>query len=187
MIAIPFLFAPLALVVTPPGGGAMPEPVRQVAAPQSVAPLGLERSAAPAWDRLGEIDLPNGAQVRIQQRVVVRVAPRRTDVAETIENEIPPRRPVRYGLQPLGSCLALGDVAGVQVSRQPNRLLLFMRDRRIVAATLERACRARSYYSGFYVEKQDDGQLCVGRDTLRSRSGSSCEVAALHRLVAMRN
>ena len=177
MIALPILFAPLALLAEAavlPGAEAPVEAALRVILDEVRAELRPDRER-------------RMQQVRIQQRVVVRVSPRRTQSSETVRQELRNERPIRVSLQPMGSCLALGDVAAVQVSREPSRLLLYMRDRGIVAATLEKACRARSFYSGFYVEKQDDGQLCVARDTLRSRSGASCEVTALHRLVVARD
>ena len=60
-----------------------------------------------------------------------------------------------------------------------------MRARRILSVALERACDARAYYSGFYVERSEDGQLCARRDLLQSRAGASCKVAQLNRLVAV--
>ena len=69
---------------------------------------------------------------------------------------------------------------------QENRLLLFMRDRRILSASLERACNPEDFYSGFYIERQD-GQLCERRDRLQSRAGASCRVTRLNRLVPARD
>ena len=60
-----------------------------------------------------------------------------------------------------------------------------MRDRRILSVALERACNARNFYSGFYVERNEDGQLCARRDVLQSRAGASCRVTQLNRLVAV--
>ena len=39
-----------------------------------------------------------------------------------------------------------------------------------LAATLEPSCVASSFYSGFYVERNADGRLCVSRDQLQSRA-----------------
>jgi hypothetical protein len=58
-----------------------------------------------------------------------------------------------------------------------------MRDRRVVSASLERSCSARDYYSGFYVERNSDGQICVRRDSLLSRSGANCKLTRLRQLV----
>jgi hypothetical protein len=64
-----------------------------------------------------------------------------------------------------------------------SRLILYMRDRRMLSATLERACRARDFYSGFYVDRTNDGQLCVDRDTLLSRSGANCKLTRIRQLI----
>jgi hypothetical protein len=53
----------------------------------------------------------------------------------------------------------------------------------MLSAELEKACRARDFYSGFYVDRNADGQLCVDRDRLHSRSGSDCSVSRLRELV----
>ena len=82
----------------------------------------------------------------------------------------------------MGKCLSVSAISGVQPNGG-NRLLLFMRDERIVSAELERACRARDFYSGFYLSQNNDGKLCVGRDQLQSRSGVNCKLSSLRRLV----
>ena len=66
---------------------------------------------------------------------------------------------------------------------EDNRLILFMRDRRIVSAELERACHARDFYAGFYVARNTDGMICTGRDKLQSRAGMNCAVSRLRQLV----
>lgn len=83
----------------------------------------------------------------------------------------------------MGKCVDIGDISGVQPDRG-GRLMLFMRDQRIVAAELEKACSARDFYSGFYIDKNDDGRLCVSRDRLQSRSGAKCQLSRMRRLVA---
>ncbi len=88
--------------------------------------------------------------------------------------------------QKLDGCIAIDAIAGVEPAQQ-NRLLLFMRDRRVLTAALERACNPEDYYSGFYVERNEDGQICAKRDKLQSRAGASCRVAQLNRLVAVRD
>jgi len=81
-------------------------------------------------------------------------------------------------------CLSVEEISGVQTGNG-NRLLLFLNDRRIVMLGLERACRARDFYSGFYVERREDGKLCVQRDKLHSRSGAKCEVERMRQLIAV--
>lgn len=135
--------------------------------------------------------MPTGAtspesawQVRIERRMTIRITPlspqpRRTDMLFGLPNrEIGPRFEERR----MGKCLSVAGISGVQ----PNggsRLLLFMRDERIVSAELERACRARDFYSGFYLSQSNDGKLCVGRDTLQSRSGVNCKLSSFHQLI----
>lgn len=86
----------------------------------------------------------------------------------------------------MSECVPVKAIAGVQVDKG-NRLILFMRDRRVVGASLESSCRARDFYSGFYVERNEDGMLCARRDRLQSRSGASCDVRHLRRLVPVKD
>lgn len=125
----------------------------------------------------------NRAQVRIEQRMTIRIAPRpapaRPDLLFYLpDDEVAPR----FMERKMGKCLAVSSIAGVQ-SGGGSRLILFMRDRRIVSASLERACRARDFYSGFYLSESEDGRLCVDRDTLLSRNGANCRLTRLRQLV----
>src|SRR5690606_40493111 len=97
-----------------------------------------------------------------------------------------PQRATGFEERRIGGCVAIDDIAGVQPA-QENRLLLFMRDRRILTASLERTCNSQDYYAGFYLERNADGQLCPRRDQLQSRAGANCRVAQFNRLVAVRD
>jgi len=124
-------------------------------------------------------------QVRIEQRMTIRITPRsevtqRSMVVEVPDEAIGPR----FVERKIGKCVKVAHISGVQADAG-SRLLLFMNDRRIVSAMLERACRARDFYSGFYLSKSDDGKLCVARDTLQSRSGANCKLTQLRELVAI--
>jgi hypothetical protein len=125
-------------------------------------------------------------QVRIEQRMTIRISPR-------AQMPAPPdmligmpggggERP-RYSERKIGKCLPMSGIAGVQPDG-PARLLLFMRDRRVVGAELERGCRAGAFYSGFLLSRTADGQLCIDRDELLSRSGTSCKLTRIRQLVA---
>jgi hypothetical protein len=83
----------------------------------------------------------------------------------------------------MGRCVPMGGIVGMQYGGD-RRLILFMRDQRIVSATLESACRARDFYSGFYVARNGDGMICQDRDQLQSRSGANCQVDGFRQLVA---
>ena len=126
---------------------------------------------------------PDAAQqVRIEQRMTIRITPR-AQAQPNMLVEVPARAASpRVVERPMGKCLDASGIAGVQ-GLDSNRLLLFMRNRLVVSATLEPACRARDFYSGFYLENSSDGKLCVGRDTLQSRSGANCRLTRISRLV----
>lgn len=124
-------------------------------------------------------------QVRIEQRMTIRIAPRglRSSSTEMFSGTTDDDFDSHFSERKIGKCLPMTGIAGVQPNGS-NHLLLFMRDQRIVSAELERACRARDFYSGFYLSRTSDGQLCVDRDTLLSRSGMNCKLKRIRQLVA---
>ena len=129
--------------------------------------------------------VPVQSQVRIEQRVIVRISPRQSAARQSLMAELPASAPTtRFEERKMEKCVPVANVAGVQTG-SGNRLLLYLRDRRVVSANLEKSCRARDFYSGFYVEQNKDGMLCVDRDKLQSRSGANCELARMRQLVAV--
>lgn len=125
-------------------------------------------------------------QVHIEQRMVIRLVPSPPAMRREMLDAVPNSdRPVRYKEKKLGGCVALDDIAGIEPMQ--NRLLLFMRDHRLLSATLERVCDPAAFYLGAYVERSSDGRLCSGRDTLRARTGASCRVSRINRLVAIKD
>ncbi|MEE4537229.1 MAG: hypothetical protein V2J51_01890 [Erythrobacter sp.] len=144
-------------------------------------------------DELTDVASPLGSfyqsqlfsQVRVEQRLTIRVAPQRSREANPLLDRLPRRALTnRYEERQMDTCVPINRISGVQTGRG-NRLLLFLNDERIVSINLERTCRARDFYSGFYVERSDDGKLCVDRDHLQSRSGAKCEVERMRQLVAV--
>lgn len=130
-------------------------------------------------------ETPEARQVRIEQRIVVRIVPQSPVPRQSLMAELPQRpAPQQYVERKMEDCVAVGNIAGVQTA-DGNKLVLYMRDRRVVSARLERSCTARDYYSGFYVERNEDGRICVNRDKLQSRTGAKCEVDRLRRLVPL--
>jgi hypothetical protein len=125
-------------------------------------------------------------QVRIEQRVVIRIAPQPPAARQDLLADLPQRetRP-RFEERGKEKCVALAGIAGVQTG-SGNRLVLYLRDRRMISVNLEKSCRARDFYSGFYVEKNKDGRLCVDRDKLQSRTGARCQVDTMRELVEVR-
>jgi hypothetical protein len=123
--------------------------------------------------------------VRIEQHMSIRIAPlsRPMPMPPPFMLDMP-----RHDMAPrmiernIGRCVPVTSISGVQPD-SGGRLILFLRDRRMISAVLERACRARDFYSGFYIERTSDGQLCVDRDTLLSRSGANCKLTRIRQLV----
>ena len=76
----------------------------------------------------------------------------------------------------------MNNILGVQMFAD-RYLDLVTKDRKRIRAQLEDKCQARSFYSGFYVEKTADGKMCAGRDILHSRTGAKCEIDRFRELV----
>ena len=128
--------------------------------------------------------LPDPGQVRIEQRVTIRISPRPAPLplAASVSGEARGRDVPRTIERKMGKCVPLNSVLGVQ-SGGGNKLLLFMRGQRMVSATLEKACQGRDYYSGFLVAQHGDGMLCVNRDELLARSGANCKVQGFREIM----
>ena len=122
-------------------------------------------------------------QVRIERRMTIRVIPRSSPVRPDAFVGVPDQ-PIgpRFIERRIGDCIPVERISGVQANGGKN-LLIFLSDRRIVSAYLERSCRARDFYSGFYLSRSDDGKLCVDRDALQSRSGANCKLTRMRQLV----
>lgn len=119
-------------------------------------------------------------QVRIEQRMIIRIAPRLPGQMVTLPAR--PRVQPRFVERKTAKCMPIASIAGVQ-PESSDRILLMTRNRRLIGASLDKSCRARDFYSGFYVEQNADGQLCAGRDIIHSRAGANCAVTKLRELV----
>lgn len=169
------LLAPLALLLPAPSSG----PPETQLAPQSGADA---LAALPEMGPLPVAEVPVAEQVRIEQRTVVRVSPPSTSLRRAMAIELVPVAPARMSERKMGKCVAVAGIAAVQPDAG-GKILLFMRDQRLISASLEKTCSARDFYSGFYVERNKDGMLCVDRDKLHSRAGASCEVGKMRQVV----
>lgn len=182
------LAAPLALMLPLVAGADAPDDGdrRAASAPQCDA---VAAQAAPAVvNPLSALRSTNvSRQIRIEQRVVVRIAPQPSAARQNLLADLPQREIAnRFEERKKEKCVTLQGIAGVQTG-SGNRLVLFLRDQRMISVNLEKSCRARDFYSGFYVEKSKDGRLCVDRDKLQSRTGARCEVETMRQLVAVSN
>ena len=178
--------APLALMLPIAGaGGDAVDPSNRLTVPVAPAPAqpgpGIDRPpGAASFDVLGP---PVQRQVRIEQRIILRVSPR-VPRANALQDAATARTNRRYVEREMGSCLTAGEIGAVRTAGE-DRILLYTRNRGIVTARLEKACNARDFYSGFYVERNDDGRICERRDLLQSRAGAKCRIAAMRQLVAV--
>lgn len=151
------------------------------AEPQAPSLLAREPAEGPALNTfMHSFDDEPAWQVRIEQRLIIRIAPRAPSRDMLMDMPSGPVGP-RFSERKTGRCLTVQGIAGVQV--MDDRLVLYMRDRKIIGANLEKACRPRDFYSGFYVEQTNDGQICAGRDQVHSRAGATCSISSLRELI----
>jgi hypothetical protein len=125
-------------------------------------------------------------QVHIEQHVIIRLVPSPPSVRREMLDPPSADGPVRYKEKKFKRCVAIDDIAGI-APLESNRLLLFMRDHRLLSVALERVCDADAFYLGAYVDRSADGRLCSGRDTLRARTGATCQISRINRLVALKD
>lgn len=150
----------------------------------SSLPLSAE---APGWERIfRSVEPPVANQVRIERRIILRVSPARAPIRQTLTAQgFAPQQRLRLVEKRFGDCVDANRIAGV--ADRGDRLLVYLRDRQLLTARLEKGCSPRDFYQGFYMERSDDGKLCVERDRLMSRTGAKCQVKRLRRLVAERD
>jgi hypothetical protein len=125
------------------------------------------------WSQMvEEFRAREAAQVRIEQHIIWRVTPLPGPARESL-TALDPRSPRLPKMieRKMDKCVPMSAIAGGR-PQAGSRLLLFLRDKRMIAANLEKACSARDFYSGFYVDKPNpDGRLCVDRDRILARNG----------------
>lgn len=189
MTSLTAILAPVALLLVPPapasdaspGAGLVPQRPGQVESGKSP----VHGWPGHGWLMLDAMDqIAINRQIRIERRVTIRVSPSIPAESRSLMADLPRGAlSANFVERKFGKCVPISAIAGVQPG-QDNRLMLYLRDQRIISANLERACSARDFYSGFYVEQNTDGMLCVDRDKLHSRTGANCELARLRQMVA---
>ena len=146
-------------------------------------------SGLPPAPRSQPQDAPVAQQVSVSQHVSIRITARPAPMLlepAMFEQDAKSGREPAFVERKIGKCLPINLIVGVQPVAD-DRLLLILRDERMVTAKLEKGCQAREFYSGFIVKRNADGEICVKRDALLSRSGASCQVVALRQLVPSGN
>lgn len=102
-------------------------------------------------------------RVVIQEQLVIGVPlrPRVTRPVEWVEKKGP-------------KCISGNAIAGALLSSDRS-IDFLLTDRTRVRAKLEDDCPALDFYSRIYLQP-DDGRICAGRDTVRSRIGGVCQI-----------
>ncbi len=127
----------------------------------------------------------NQFQVRVQQRVIVRVPRYRVTSASTSTNGKTTSRPITYKEEKLGKCLIMDRFVASRPGPGPKESLeLVTREGALIRAYLGDGCLSREFYAGAYMERPSDGKLCVDRDLLYARTGAKCEIDKFRALVA---
>jgi hypothetical protein len=121
-------------------------------------------------------------QVRIDQRVIVRLPVPSAAAAAAGTARKSSAVPVRYKEEKIGKCLWIDKLAGSRVGTKQS-LELMTKDGVLIRAYLGDGCLAREFYAGAYMERPYDGKLCVERDLLHARTGAKCEVDRFRLLV----
>ncbi len=155
----------------------MPNP--SVAAFTLIASVAAAGTPAPAGQVTG-IEL---AQVTISGRIIIRVPSKLRDNATPMQQLTPPR-PIEWAEKKGPKCIAADQLGGAIVAGDYVDLVLRGGDR--VRAQLDGDCSGLGYYGGFYVKPSPDGQICAGRDSIRTRSGDRCTIKKFKKLVAKR-
>lgn len=174
-----YLLAPIALLLSP----ILPGDLGLSGSPDSLP----EREQGPYSPIIWDPDALGANQVRIEQQVTIRISPRPLPMPMNPQSFVSDSFDAggggpRWVERKFGKCMPVSGIAGVQPGPN-NRLILLLRDRRVISASLNKSCRSRDYYSGFLVARNADGQLCTGRDDLLARSGASCKVSGFKQLV----
>ena len=192
MPSLPILFAPLALLLPLGWHGAGEDKDAGIPAAatsqqtrdadRKISPLPLSEQApgwSPVFDGIGPA---TGEQVRIERRVILRISPAPGPARQSLTAEAPrAQQRTRIVERKMGKCVESANIGGV--ADRGDHLVMFLRDRRMVAARLEKGCSPRDFYRGFYMERSEDGKICVERDRLMSRSGAKCQVDSFRELV----
>jgi hypothetical protein len=180
--------AALALAAPAPPTAPAPRAANEAHAVASAAKFGRVRQHGDPFHAFRESYRPETQyQVHIEQHVIIRLVP----TSPTVRRDMVPQPPnadgpARYKEKKFGRCVPIDDIVGIAPT-QPNRLLLFMRDHHLLSVSLERACDADSFYLGAYVDRSSDGRLCTDRDTLRARTGATCQISRISRLLAIKD
>lgn len=138
------------------------------------APLAVSaRAPAPGW---GGVEY---AQLTIHERLIIRIP--RVAPAPRGARVVTPA-PVEWQEKRGPECLRVTALTGAAIDTKGDVDLVIEGARRI-RAKLDDDCPTLDFYAGFYLRPTSDGQICAGRDAIRSRSGALCPISKFRTLV----
>jgi hypothetical protein len=124
-------------------------------------------------------------QVRVEQRIIIRVPRQRSTSASSSSAGKTRSRPVSYKEKKIGKCLMIDKfIASRPGEGRDENLELITRDGVLIRAYLSGGCLAREFYAGAYMERPADGKLCADRDFLHARTGAKCGIEKFRLLEA---
>ncbi|WP_265571139.1 hypothetical protein [Sphingomicrobium nitratireducens] len=130
-----------------------------IAAPDGPRPSGLVTGT-----RLASADaVPPVRRVIIRNQLILRIPlqpKKKTDASYRVLNA--------------PKCFATRGIAGARLAGE-RTIDFLMRGNQRVRVQTDRDCKSLDFYGGFYLQPTD-GQLCVGRDAVRTRMGGSCRI-----------
>jgi hypothetical protein len=136
----------------------------------------LDMLGAPLMSVLGEAD-DGFFQLRIEQRVIIRVPRDRSVPVSRMQMGKISSRGIAYKEKKIGKCLMMDRfVASRPGSSSKESLELITRSGELIRVYLGDGCLAREFYAGAYIERAEDGKICVDRDMIHARTGAKCEI-----------
>lgn len=134
------------------------------------------------------------AQSTIERRVIIRIPMMRRAVPPPAPPPAPEITPSPHEQQMRAltwkehkgpKCIKVKTVRGATLT-SARGIDLMLRNHKRLRALLGRNCRSADLYSGFYIQPDEDGRLCAGRDRVLARSGANCEIVSIKTLVPER-
>ena len=112
---------------------------------------------------------------------------RQLAISETVIMRVPIIRPrfawpIEWTEKRGPRCIASAGILAAALADDGNVDFL-MRDRRRIRARLENRCPSLDFYGGLYLQP-GGGEICAGRDEVRSRIGGSCSIDKFRLMVA---
>ncbi|WP_343525363.1 hypothetical protein [Sphingomonas sp.] len=141
----------------------------------------LATLATPAL--LGAAESPN--QLRLDQTQYTQMIVRERVIVRVPRTPPPMVTPSRWKERKGPRCIPAQQMAGALPGDRGTVDIVLNGGKR-VRARLARTCRQIDYYSTFYIRPGPDGQICAGRDPIRTRAGATCEIDRFRALVPAR-